>query len=172
MKKSMTMIGAITMVVAHAAWAQSTLDERIKTAQQAQAEREAVEARKRQEAQAPSSPPPGAPRIDLSGVRPAQVPAGNGQASVPVPDQFELIQIKGFMDEPASMEALVFYNGNRHALTSQQKRLPGGWELVSIGPEAVDISKGNERRQLRFVQYFRPAGAPGSASAQSQQARP
>lgn len=171
-------VAAAMLIAAQASYAQNTLDERIKRAQAAQAAREAQEAAKNapQPAQAPGAlvAPPGAPRVDLSGVRPGQVPAGGAQGGQgqPPADHFELVQIKGFLDEPASMEALVYYNGQRYALTAQQRRIPGGWELVSIGPEAVEISKGAEHRQIRFVQFFQPGGAgaaPGRAPAPVQQ---
>lgn len=160
---------AAIVIAAQGSFAQNTLDERIRKAQQAQLEREAQEAAKRAQAAAMTgipAPPPGAPRVDISGVRPAQVPAGQpGQP--PQGDRFELVQIKGFLDEPASMEALVYYNGQRFALTQQQRRMPGGWELVAIEPEAVEIAKGAEHRQIRFVQFFQPgAQAPGQAPGQ------
>lgn len=156
----------VLMVLAQAAAAQSTLDERIKSAHDAQAAREA-ESRKKELAAnaAATAPPPGAPRVDISGVRPRQVPGPVGAGAGPIAERIELVQIRGFTDEPASLEALVYVNGNRYAITAQQRRIPGGWELVAITPDAVEIAKGSERRQLRFVQYFQPAGPADAAQA-------
>jgi hypothetical protein len=151
----------LALVATTPAAAQNTLDDRIRAAQEAQN----AEARKRLAAEAALQAPAGMPQVDLSGVRRGQVPQSAPMVTVQ-PDRIELVQIKGFLDEPAGLEALVYFNGNRFALTQQQRRMPGGWELAAIGPDSVELVKGNERRQLRFVQYFAPAGQAAVPAAQ------
>ena len=154
--------------------AQSTLDERIKKAEQAQVQKEAEARAKELEAKAKddaakalATAAASAPRVIINGhpahvgalmpVQPQQLP----KAMPAPPPRLDLVEIKGFMDVPSALSAIVHVNGQRYSITMDQPRFGDGWELLRITPDAVEVTHAGARQHVRFVSRMQaPIGGP------------
>lgn len=154
--------------------AQSTLDERIKKAEQAQVQKEAEARAKELEAKAKddaakamAATAASAPRVIING-HPAHVGAlmpvqhqPFPKAAPAPPPRLDLVEIKGFLDAPGALSAIVHVNGQRYSIAMDQPRFGDGWELVRITPEAIEVNHAGARQQVRFVSRMQaPLGGP------------
>jgi hypothetical protein len=164
-------------VLCGTAVAQSTLEERIKKAEQAQVQKEAETRAKELEAKAKddaakalAATAASAPRVIINGhpahvgalmsVQPHQ--ASKAPLAPPAPPpRVDLVEIKGFTDIPGALSAIVHVNGQRYSITMDQSRFGDGWELLRITPDAVEVTHAGERQQIRFVSRMQaPLGGP------------
>ena len=77
------------------------------------------------------------------------------------PPRLDLVEIKGFLDAPGALSAIVHVNGQRYSIAMDQPRFGDGWELVRITPEAIEVNHAGARQQVRFVSRMQaPLGGP------------
>jgi len=127
--------------------AQKTLEERIKDAQAAQAAREAAE----KKPPPPAAPPPapaGAPTITFGDPSARFI---NPAMTTVITASPEVIEIRGFLDDAAGLEAIVAIDDRRYSVNMNARQLPKGWEVVAIKPDSVEVARGSDRRVLRFI---------------------
>lgn len=154
-------IQALTLAgLCASAQAQSTLDERIKKAEQAQIQKEAEAKAKEAEAKAKedAAKAASAPRVIINGspahvgaLVPVQPMQGMPPMAPPPPPRLELVEVKGFTDSVSGLSAIVYVSGQRYSVTMDQPKFGEGWELKNITADGVDVSKGSDRQQIRFV---------------------
>ena len=159
-RRNLTVPVALALVLnVTAASGQQTLDERIRRASEAQLAREAAERAKTLDSQrAPAQAPAGMPAVVID-VDPAKV-GSLPKAAPPPRENLELAQIKGFLDVPNGLEAIIAINGRRHAVSMAHRALSEGWELTGLNADHAEISRGKTTRVLRIAPAPGPVVAP------------